>query len=251
MAKLGSIVLILAFVSGLSSARADEFSNAFEQANRLYEQGKYAEAAAGYDKLVQSGKVSAALYFNLGNALFKAGQTGRAILNYRLAERHAPRDPDLRANLQFARNHVNAGGPPDSTTWRRWLDNLALDEWGALFGAGVWIWGGLLTLGQCRPAWRAALRGYVLAAGLLSVLLALCLGLEIRGQLTTRSAVVIADEAVARYGPLDESQSAFVLRDGAEVIILDVKGGWLQVGDARNRTGWMKQEQVARVQPSR
>ena len=49
--------------------RADEVSTAFDQANKLYEQGKYGEAASGYGKLAQAGQVSSALYFNLGNAL--------------------------------------------------------------------------------------------------------------------------------------------------------------------------------------
>ena len=75
----------------------------FDTANKLYEEGKFAEAAAAYESLVQSRQVSAALYFNLGNAWFKSGQIGRAIAAYRQAEQMTPRDPDLRANLQFAR----------------------------------------------------------------------------------------------------------------------------------------------------
>jgi tetratricopeptide (TPR) repeat protein len=84
----------------------------FENANKLYEHGKFAEAAALYTNLVQSGQVSSALYFNLGNAFFKAGQMGRAIGAYRQAEQMTPRDPDLGANLRFARNQVK--GPPCS-----------------------------------------------------------------------------------------------------------------------------------------
>jgi Flp pilus assembly protein TadD len=64
------------------------------------------EAAAAYEQILTNGAVSPALYFNLGNAHFKAGQLGRAIAAYRQAERLTPRDPDVRANLQFARNRV-------------------------------------------------------------------------------------------------------------------------------------------------
>src|SRR5258708_6882523 len=85
---------------------AEVSSGAFDAANKLYEQGKFADAAAGYEKLLQSGQVSEAIYFNWGNALFKSGQIGRAIAAYEQAERIAPRAPDVRANLQFARNQV-------------------------------------------------------------------------------------------------------------------------------------------------
>src|SRR2546425_8526780 len=67
-------------------ARAGDVSSAFEEANRLYEQANLTEAAAAYEKILQSGQATSALYFNLGNALFKSGQIGRAILNYRLAQ---------------------------------------------------------------------------------------------------------------------------------------------------------------------
>ena len=49
----------------------------FDAANKLYEQGKFMEAAAGYQRLLESGRRSVVLYFNLGNARFKAGQVGR------------------------------------------------------------------------------------------------------------------------------------------------------------------------------
>ncbi len=92
--------------SSLVLPRAAEPAAAFEQANKLYEQGRFPAAAVAYENLLRSGQRSAAVYFNLGNACFKSGQVGKAIVNYRLAERLAPRDPAIRANLQFARGSV-------------------------------------------------------------------------------------------------------------------------------------------------
>src|SRR3989442_2159968 len=111
-APYGSRLLRLLSLAIITSAlaHADDVSSGFDQANKLYEQGKFAEAAASYERILQGGQASAALYFNLGNALFKSGQTGLAILNYRRAEQLAPRDPDIRANLQFARNSTMGGG---------------------------------------------------------------------------------------------------------------------------------------------
>src|SRR6266699_3853607 len=110
--------LMLVLLCAGSVARTQDVSTAFDQANRLYEEGKFTEAAAAYEKMLRQGQASPALYFNLGNAFFKAGQVGRAVLNYRLAERLAPRDPDVRANLKFARNSV--GPAPTPNWWQRW-----------------------------------------------------------------------------------------------------------------------------------
>src|SRR5437867_5676222 len=58
-------------------AQAQSPAAAFDAANNLYDQGKYAEAAAAFEKLLSTGQPSPALYFNLGNAFFKSGQIGR------------------------------------------------------------------------------------------------------------------------------------------------------------------------------
>ena len=86
-------LFVLAFVLWPLAANPEALSTGFEAANKLYEEGKYADAAASYERLLQGGQVSAALYFNLGNAAFKSSQIGRAIAAYRQAERIAPRKP--------------------------------------------------------------------------------------------------------------------------------------------------------------
>src|SRR6266700_7137667 len=131
-------------------SRAESPTSAFEAANKLYKQGKHSEAAANYQKLIQAGRVSAALYFNLGNSFFKSGQIGRAIAAYRQAERITPRDPDLRANLRFARNQIQ--GPTLAVnSWQRWLRKLTLNEWTLLAAASLWLWFLLLAFLQWRP----------------------------------------------------------------------------------------------------
>jgi tetratricopeptide (TPR) repeat protein len=244
LASFAWLVLSLVLMFGANARLfAVQALVAFDQANKLYEEGKYAEAAAAYAQLAQGDHASAAIYFNLGNAWFKARQPGRAIAAYRRAERLAPRDPDVKANLNFVRKYLNETAPPGS--WRqRWLGRLALDEWSIAASAAFWLWLGLLAVGELRIDWRKRLRAAVIANGLVACALLLCLGLLWFDQATMRSAVVVVPEAVVRYGPLDESQSAFQLRDGAEIVVLDEKGDWLEVRDAARRDGWLKRDQV-------
>src|SRR5438046_9782179 len=82
----------------------------FEQANKLYEQGKFKEAAAAYQSLTDHGVEAPAVYFNLGNAWYKAGQNGLAVAAYLRAERLAPRDPSDRFTFYFVRHKFNGTG---------------------------------------------------------------------------------------------------------------------------------------------
>jgi tetratricopeptide (TPR) repeat protein len=224
-------------------SRAALSTAGFDSANKLYEEGKFADAASAYEKLVQSGQVSAALYFNLGNAWFKSGQIGRAIAAYRQAQRITPRDPDLRANLQFARNQTPSPTLPPSR-WQRWMGRLTLNEWTLLASGAVWLWLGLLAALQWRPALRPVLRTYVYSLAVLVVLLCASVVAALREGRFVRTAVVVSREASVRYGPLAESPTAFTVHDGAELRVLDQKDEWLQVNAGPRRIGWLRRDQA-------
>ena len=238
----GWLALALCFLCALSS-RATESATAFDAANKLYEQGKFTDAASVYESVARSNGASPALYFNLGNAFFKSGQIGRALSAYRQAEQMAPRDPDVRANLQFSRKQ--AQGPTLARSLaQRWLGKLTLNEWTLLAAAAIWLWLLLLALLQWRPELRRTLRGWVFALGIGAAFLSGCLANAFYENRFTRIAIVVARDATVRNGPLEESSSAFTVHDGAELVVLDQKDDWLQVSADGRRVGWMRRDQV-------
>jgi tetratricopeptide (TPR) repeat protein len=244
--KLLTAVLILLSYLRLTAA---DFNAGFDQANKLYEQGKYEQAAAAYEALIQQGAISPAIYFNLGNAWFKAGQTGRAIAAYREAEELAPRDPSVRFNLQFARKKVTGSEMRTGENWRAIANNLTLNEWTTIAVISLWIWFLVLILREVRPSWRASLRNTSIVLGLVFLIAAGLLYASYQNEAHANTAVVVSTNAVVRYGPLDESQVFYQLRDGSEVNVLDEKRtgekqSWLQVQDASRRTGWLKKQDV-------
>jgi tetratricopeptide (TPR) repeat protein len=224
-------------------ARAAISPDAFDSANKLYDAGKFTEAAAGYEKLLQSGEAAPALYFNLGNAFFKAGEIGRAIAAYRRGEQLAPRDPDIRANLQFARNQVQ-GPTRGIASWQRALGRLNLNEWTWLAAGSVWLCLALLTLFQLRPALKVLMRNYLIGLALVALCFCACLGLALRQTHFSRLAIVVARDANVHQGPLDESKIAFNARDGAELEVLDQKNNWLEIRTDPQHFGWVKGDQV-------
>jgi tetratricopeptide (TPR) repeat protein len=223
---------------------AGEPELAFDQANRLYEQGKFAEAAAAYERLAQSGNVSAALYFNRGNAWFKSGRLGKAIASYRQAEQLAPRDPDIRANLQFARSSVGGAIRKATPAWRRWSTRLNLNEWTALTAAGFWACLALLTVEQFYRGRKLQLRRYAFLAGIVTLGCGGGAFLNWEERFSTLSAVVAERDTQMRHGPLDESPTLQTLADGLELDVIDQKDDWVKVAGASRGLGWVKRSQV-------
>jgi tetratricopeptide (TPR) repeat protein len=243
---------LLQGVSGLlllgaaAGARGEVVSQTFAEANKLYEEGKYSQAAAAYDGLLQRGRISPEIYFNAGDAWFKAAQMGRAIYSFRRAEELAPRDPDIRANLQIARNQAGTGAAAlPGNRWTRWVERLTLNEWTVSASAAAALFFLLLTARQLSPAFAKSTGGWSIILAAVSVWLLACLGLSVDQRWLEKSSIVLVSEAVARRGPMDESQSAFTAHDGAELMVLSRDGDWLQVSDAAKHIGWLQQKEVA------
>lgn len=247
----GFLCLFAAILCSPRLARAEDLTADFDAANKLYEQGKYREAATAFENLELRSPRSDTLRFNLGNAWFKAGQTGRAIAAWREAEHLSPRDPSVSFNLQFARKQVSGSEASAGPLWQRGLCALTLNEWAVLASITLWVWFLLLALREWRPALRTALSGYTATVGVVLLALGVCLGAATNLQLNALSAVVIVPEAIARSGPLDEAKVLHQFRDGTELIVLDrkeitgdAKQSWLQVRDATARSGWVRSDNL-------
>jgi tetratricopeptide (TPR) repeat protein len=224
----------------------------FFEANALYKAGRYAEAAQGYATLLASGFESGALHYNLGNALFKAGELGRAVLSYERARRLLPRDPDVRANLRFAYQQVNsgaAGTPPQPPLWVRIALPLASHAstgelaiaTSALY-AVVMI---LLTLRLFLPQGRRALGRVAAAVAVVALITGTALGYRLVDEHVRTTAVIVrAGEIPVRFEPSENGTVHFTLSEGALVRRLAERDGWYQIRRSDGRRGWVEADSV-------
>ena len=217
-------------------------SATFDNANKAYEQRRFAEAAQLYEEVLSSGTHTASVYFNLGNARYKAGEMGLAIAAYRKAQQLDPRDSDLLANLQFVRGQVSE--QPSVPLWRRALRYLTPNEWTALSAVLFWAMFGILAWNQFQPARK--FRGAAVALGLITLLCVTATAAAVRDALVLRHGVAL-NQIPVRFGPLLEAQVAFQLPDGAEIIIVDAKADWLLIRDAAERRGWVRRGDIEPV----
>lgn len=230
---------ILLFTTAASFAA--DASAGFDAANKFYEQGKFSDAASAYSQMIQSGTTSPAIYYNLGNAFFKSGQLGRAIAAYRNAEKITPRDPDVRANLQFVRGKVQSPAHSPSQ-WQRWMAVLTVNEWAVLATVVLWIWLALLAVVQLRPELKQSLQAFLWWGGFATLLLAGCAGAALSGN--SAQIAIVSSDAVTHNAPLEESPTGAAVHDGAELNVLDTKNDWLQVQVDSQHVGWLKRDQV-------
>jgi tetratricopeptide (TPR) repeat protein len=243
--KLRFQILLTAMAVWISvgNAMAANVSAKFDEANKLYAEGKFADAADVYEKILQTGATSPNLLFNYGNAEFKAGHLGRAIAAYRLAQQLSPRDADVRANLEFTRSRVQGATSP-ANRWENWLGTLTVNEWTALASVSFWLTFILLATMQIWPSLKMFLRSFTRVVAIVMILSFVCCSAAVSIHISKKTAVVVAPDLLARSGPFDDAQNVFTAHDGAEFSVLSRHGDWVQVTDDSGKIGWLELEQV-------
>ena len=71
------IIFLLSFVQ---LVQAESFTKA--DADKAYQENKYAEAIKMYENILATQGESAVVYYNLGNSYFKEKNMAKAVLNY-------------------------------------------------------------------------------------------------------------------------------------------------------------------------
>jgi tetratricopeptide (TPR) repeat protein len=247
LGRAAAAVLLLLIAAGASAA-SDNPQAMFFRANGLYADGRYAEAAAEYEQVLGTGVASANVYFNLGNAYLKAGDVGRAVLAYERARRLAPGDPDVRANLAFAREQGGADDEPPR--WTRLAFPLASvwpsDTVLAVAAAAWWALLVLLAARHLLPAARRAMGWAALAAGVLFAVSSASVAYRLWTVDFRREAVVVASTPVAvRFEPTSAGTVHFRAVTGSRLRLIGERDGWVQVARPDGLRGWVERDAVA------
>ncbi len=249
---LAVLVVALAIWTATLRAASPGDVDAVAATNALYESGRYIEAALIYEQLIDQGYESGALYYNLGNAYFKQGDLGRAILNYRRAEKLYPRDPDIRTNLKIARDqradvYEIAGDVFAIESTTNPINRLTLDEL-ALFTLAAWAVLALLVLVLLftrRPAIRNGAVYASVVVGLTLLLSAAVTGERWYSESAGHEVVVVAELVDVVSGPGTNYTQEFTLHGGSEARMLEQRGSWSRLslpdGDLQ---GWVPSSAV-------
>ncbi|UCE23152.1 MAG: tetratricopeptide repeat protein [Candidatus Zixiibacteriota bacterium] len=243
-----SLMVLLALPPGAIAKIADEF----RMANEFYEEKDYESAIRLYESILSQGRESAAIYFNLGNAYFKTGDLGHAVLYYSKAKRLKPDDEDIRHNLSFAGQFslVQMEGVelnPVHTFFTSLVDRYRLSYLAWLSSAIFLI---LMTLFILRFGFGIAnpvMKGAIIASLLLLLVSAGLTSFKYRIDYLTRRAVIVAGDSPVLTGPSDQSDVELEGAPGLIVEILDETSDYYSVLFENKRRGWIKKDLVAEI----
>lgn len=254
--RIGLAAAALAASVGLvpSPARAESPEETFLRGNRAYDAGRHDEAVQAYEELIERGVIDPRVEFNLGNTEFRRGRIGSAILHFQRARRLAPTDPEIRANLAFARaaagdSRESSAALPAPLAWiRRVVDGVgpARLAWTVLVLA--WFAWAVLAWGLAEPGRFRALHGWILA-GLVAALAVTSTAWYVthRQLVTMQVAVVLSSQAAVLAGPGENNAQLATVPEGLELEVWGKRPDWVNVRLPNSVSGWIAEDAVGLV----
>lgn len=243
------IILVFCFFSTIVFSQNDTL---FDEANALYNDGKYAEAIDKYETILDSGQHSAELYFNLGNANYKLNNIAPSIYYYEKALLLNPEDKDIKNNLVgYAQNMtVDAIDNVPQVGFTRIINNIvnsfSTDTWAKIAVIGIIIFVVLFLLYHFSYATSKKRVAFVIS--LVSLFLA-CFSVVMAFQKQSldkkdNPAIVFAQESRVKSEANKSSEEVFRLHEGTKVQVLETYEDWKKIQLSDKSTGWIPSKDI-------
>lgn len=225
-----------------------------EEAEEAYAKEDYTQAIELYESVLKSYGESAMVYYNLGNAYYKAGKVAPAILNYERALLLNPGDSDTRFNLQVARQKtVDKIEPIGEFFLTRWIgtveDVYSADGWAKWGVASFVLFIGCLVLFFFSKWIRLKKIGFF--AGICFLLISLVANLFADSQqdklLHRADAIVFASTVTVKSSPDASGTDLFILHEGTKVTIKSTLGEWSEIQLEDGNVGWMPSKEIQQI----
>lgn len=244
------LLLSISFYGFILSAQQKEYDNA----NLEYKNGNYQSAIKEYENIISRYGTSTELYYNLGNAYFKTGEVGKAILNYERSLRLNPNNEDAQNNLEFAQTKVvdNIVQIPPFFL-KNWVNTivqlLSADQWYVvsvsffiLLLAFVifFIFGNRMLLRK--------IAFYSAFVALTVSIITLTFAMSRRNQLIQHShAIIMSSTVTVKSSPDRSGTDLFQLHEGTKVTIHSTLDKWVEVKLGNGNIGWIEALNIEKI----
>lgn len=225
----------------------------FEKANVAYQSNDFDLAIKNYLLIEESGFQSADLSYNLGNAYFRLGRIGTAILHYERAKLMAPGNEDIIHNLQVAQQKVEQRDAlPDfflTKIWRNLRSIFSSGMWGILALLLWWLGIAGLSFWLIGKTRNYRKKGFLI--GMTSLVISilpfsLAYSSMSFGE-SSQLAIILHKEVVLKSAPDAAGSDILPLYEGEKVELLDNLSEFWQVRLLNGEKGWVSEKDLEQI----
>lgn len=245
---LSSIIFILIILSSLAKADSNSI---MQSANEYYKNNHYQLAIEEYNKLLLDGFEGTSLFYNLGNAHYRLGKVGYAILYYEKALKLSPNDEDVKHNLALAK--LNLKDKVDTlppffifNLWEGLLTAFSVSGWTII----VYIIFILLLVAAVAYFFSRNITeqriSFFSGAGLTIafVFAIILLIVKMNKEYNVKDGIIVETSVVVKSSPDYSSKDSFQIHEGLKVRIEDNVDNWVKIRLEDGKIGWISEKNL-------
>lgn len=222
-----------------------------DSAKTAYDNGDYTKSIKFYEGILSTAVTSSALHHNLGNAYYKTGDIGNAILNYEKALLLNPNNEDALFNLKLAeKQKVDQFDIIPKVTWKSLLIKLnLLVPYSYLtvislilvfLGAVLFYYSKKQQL-QNRKNLSFLIIGVALLFSFISIQ-------QQQAVTSSKNGIITNDEANLFNEPNENGTLLFSLHAGTKLEVLKHDQNWINVRTPSNEKGWILKKNLSLIE---
>jgi len=243
--------LLLFFIGIPLFAVEEGISQYYKNGMDAYKKGQYDLAIQEFESILSNNWDSPELYYNLGNAFFRSGNTAGAVWAFESCLNLSPTHSDAKYNLKLANLKViDRMGLPDPPLYLQWY--LGLKE---QFTPTTWInitlfilllFSLSVTVNRLfQFSLVQNLRGVILTIFFISLFLTFH---SIWTDNSLNLGVIYSLKAEVRSEPNTFSTRLFEVHEGLKVSINQLENDWVEIELLDGKTGWISNDQIRLIQ---
>lgn len=253
IATSGTLIFLILFAFyGL--AETADWKQTMQNANDAYQKQDYATAVTLYQQIADAGNEGSILYYNLGNAYYKNGNSAKALLYYERALRLDPRNEDIKHNIAFVNQKLidKIDALPEIFITRWWnalSQSLTSNGW-AIFSivcsALIFILLAVILLVKNQLTKSITLIVTIICAIIL-IFSVIFSSKEKNRYMKEPEAIVMDLVLNVKSSPDSKSGDLFVIHEGLKVAITDRVNEWVEIRLPNGDKGWVKAQSVEEI----
>ena len=250
MVKIGRTIILLSVpVMGLVNPNVS-LDEVYQRGLEAYQKEQWSLSIQEFESILKGGIESEALYYNLGNAYYRAGHVAGAVWAYEQALRINPNDVDARYNLSLANLRVQDRIElPDMPFYIRVYRSVRESQTPGerMHWVSIVLLIVALSFALSRILRKSWLEWAVIPGAILATLLFLITLDSITSSNRTREGIIYDHTVVAYSAPSVRATRLFELHEGLKVSISEQGEEWYKVVLLDGKTGWIPRDKLRQL----
>lgn len=228
-----------------------QVNSLMQSGNELYKNNQYQNAIDEYNKLIKKGYEGTSIYYNLGNAHYRLGKVGFAILYYEKALRFSPGDEDAKHNLAVAKLNIKDKVdelPPFFifNVWEGLLASFSLSGWTVIiYTIFILLLLTVIAYFFSRSVTQQRISFFIGVGFLVLLFFSISLlAVKMNKEFNIKDGIIVENIVTVKSSPDNSSKDEFVVHEGLKVSLEDKVDDWVKIRLADGKIGWIMERSI-------